>query len=66
MVKLTAKKKMALAIEMLESIHNNELRFPDSDAHEYCKGCGRSPYNVPAHADGCKVVKLALLLKAIR
>ena len=32
---------------------------PESDGHEYCVGCGRSPYNQPPHIPNCVVPRLA-------
>lgn len=38
-------------------------REPNSDYYEYCNGCGRNPHNVPPHAVGCLVPRLARALK---
>lgn len=45
-------------LELLKEIQKKHLRLPDSDAREYCSGCGNSPYNVPDHKEGCLALKL--------
>lgn len=47
---------------IIEELSKGKYAFPNSDFHEYCAGCGRSPYNVPQHDDGCIVVRIHSVL----
>lgn len=50
---------------MLVVIQRKHFHEPDSDFHEYCNGCGRSPFNEPPHKDDCLVPLIERLLKGI-
>ena len=62
---LTVAQKLALAKQMLKEVQRIHFHYPDSDAKEYCAGCGRSPYNVPPHDAICIVVELSETLKKL-
>jgi len=49
-------------ILMLTEVQSTMFHKPDPARGEYCNGCGKSPYNVPQHAPGCIVPRLAALL----
>lgn len=63
--KLTLKQKVKLLTDVLIKVQAKRFREPDSDAMEYCAGCGRSPYNVPTHELGCIVVEISRTLAAV-
>ena len=50
---------------MLVEVQRKRFHEPDSDSHEYCNGCGRSPYNEPPHKSGCLVPLIEKLLQEI-
>lgn len=62
---LTLKQKAVAMRAMLVELRGMCYYYPDSDSREYCAGCGHSPYNIPAHAPGCVVVRLSDLLKRV-
>lgn len=55
-----------LLIGMLERVQRERFHEPNSDWHEYCNGCGNSPYYRPAHKPGCLVVELAETLRIVK
>ena len=62
--KLTATAKVKLMTELLLALQKKTYHYPESDFYEYCNGCGRSPYNVPDHAEDCLVVRVSRALIA--
>jgi hypothetical protein len=48
---------------LLVEVQKKHLYEPNSDHHEYCPGCHRSPYNVPPHDPECLVPRLAKALR---
>lgn len=62
---LTLQQKLTLLKDTLTLVQLKRYHYPDSDAREYCAGCGRSPYNVPAHDGDCLVVFIADVLKRV-
>ena len=63
--KLTLTQKVKLLAETLRKVQVVRFHEPDSDAMEYCAGCGRSPYNVPPHDPGCLVVEIYRVLALV-
>ena len=63
--KLSATEKVGILVSLVERIQVQHFHQPDSDAHEYCPGCGRSPYNEPPHADDCIVVKIERVIAKV-
>lgn len=59
------KQRLNSARAFLLRLEQRRYHEPNSDWHEYCAGCGRSPYNVPPHKDDCLVVELAALLEIL-
>lgn len=49
-------------IAILRKLQKKTYHYPDSDYHEYCNGCGRSPHNVPSHGAECLVVEVNTVL----
>lgn len=60
--KLSMPQQIKLLREVLEAMQKT-YREPNSDYYERCNGCGRSPHNVPAHADDCLVPRIANVLE---
>jgi hypothetical protein len=48
---------------LLVEVFKKKYHYPDSDFMEYCAGCGRSPYYVPPHTEGCLVVRIVNALR---
>jgi hypothetical protein len=48
--------------DMLLEVQKRIYHEPDSDGHEYCAGCGRSPYWSPNHTRDCLVPRISDLL----
>jgi hypothetical protein len=56
----TAIRELRAMLREIQQVHYHE---PDSDSHEFCDGCGRSPYNEPPHTTNCIVPRLQQLLR---
>jgi len=53
----------ATAVALLREFRDRlRCREPDSDGHEYCRDCERSPYWQPQHKEGCIVPRLLAFL----
>ncbi len=64
-MKLTLKQKVQYLKDTLVLVQTKHYHEPNSDAREYCAGCGRSPYNVPPHTGDCIVVHIQEVLKKV-
>jgi hypothetical protein len=55
-------------VHMLRTLQSIHFHYPKTDFSDYqtrCNGCGLSPYNTPAHREGCLVVSLGKLLDRV-
>jgi hypothetical protein len=65
LIRLTPKQQVVLLKGLLVECQTKHFHYPDSDAMEYCAGCGRSPYNVPQHDPGCIVPRISAALRSV-
>ncbi len=63
MTRMTLIQQVAALRSMLEAVQKHRYHEPDSDARQYCNGCGRSPYATPPHDANCLVPRIAKLLR---
>jgi hypothetical protein len=66
--KKAADKRGALITRMLDLLREVQARDyhnPDTDAMQYCFGCGGNPNHTPKHSDDCIVVRIAQLLDEV-
>jgi hypothetical protein len=52
--------------QLLEEVQKAYYHEPDSDAMQFCVGCGQSPYWLPQHKMPCLVVRIEDVLKVTK
>lgn len=63
--KMTSRGSITAMKRLLIEVQKKRFHYPDSDAQEYCNGCGHSPYNIPQHQPDCLVVAIDEVLKRV-